>query len=126
MRYEVITSRTPEEVIEDAIHYFGPGSTGLELTSQTSQGVVLQGGGGYVAIQIQPGTHTTVDIETREWDYPVQQFMARVGRRRWWSNGWWRRLMGKSKAPASNMRGPEPETPMFTILNNQDPHNPLR
>jgi hypothetical protein len=25
MRYEVTTSLTPEEVIEDALHYFGPG-----------------------------------------------------------------------------------------------------
>ena len=47
MRYEVKTSLTPEEVIEDARHYFGPGSTGLEVTSQTSQGVVFQGGGGH-------------------------------------------------------------------------------
>ncbi len=43
MRYEVTTSLTPEEVIEDALNYFGPGSTGLEVTSQTSQGVVFQG-----------------------------------------------------------------------------------
>ena len=69
MRYEVTTSLTPEEVIEDALHYFGPGSTGLEVTSQTSQGVVFQGGGGHVAIQVQPGATTTVDIETREWGY---------------------------------------------------------
>ena len=68
MRYEVTTSLTPEEVIEDALHYFGPGSTGLALTSQTSQGVVFQGGGGHVAIQVQPGVPTTVDLETREWD----------------------------------------------------------
>ena len=79
MRYEVMTSLTPEEVIEDALAYFGPGSTGLEVTSQTAQGVVLQGGGGYVAIQVQPGTHTTVAIETREWDYPVHQLASITG-----------------------------------------------
>lgn len=118
MRYEVTTSMTPEEVIEYALGYFGPGQTGLEVTSQTSQGVVFQGGGGYVAIQIQPAANTTVDIETREWDYPVQQFMSRLGRRRWWSN-WWRR---RSKSPASTVRAPESgsETPLFTILNHQD------
>ena len=96
MRYEVTTSLTPEEVIEDALHYFGPGSTGLALTSQTSQGVVLQGGGGYVAIQVQPGVTTTVAIETREWDYPVRQFMARIGRRRWWtSSSKWTKNSGR-------------------------------
>jgi hypothetical protein len=73
---------TPEEVIEDALHYFGPGSTGLALTSQTSQ--------------------------------PVRQFMARIGRRRWWST-WWQRW---SKPPAPKGRTPEPEQPIFKILDN--------
>jgi len=123
MRYEVTTSWTPEEVIEYAVNYFGPGSTGLEVTSQTSQGVVLQGGGGYVAIQIQPAARTTVDIETREWDYPVHQFMAHIGRRRWWSNWWRRRTKGQSKTPTSNVPAPvsenSSEKPIFTILNNR-------
>jgi hypothetical protein len=120
MRYEVTTSLTPAEVIEAALHYFGPGSTGLELTSQTSQGVVFQGGGGHVAIQVQPGATTTVEIETREWDYPVRQFMARIGRRRWWSN-WWRR----SKPPEPTARTPEPEheKPIFKILDHRETDN---
>ena len=112
MRYEVTTTLTPEEVIEDALHYFGPGSTGLVLTSQTSQGVVLQGGGGHDAIQVQQGVTTTVDIETREWDYSVRQFMARIGRRRGWSN-WWQRW---SKPPAPKGPTPEQEKPIFKIL----------
>ncbi len=116
MRYEVKTSLTPEEVIEDACHYFGPGRTGLEVTSQTAQGVVLQGGGGYVAIQVQVADNTIVDIETREWDYPVQQFMAHIGRRRWWWSNWWRRR-SKPQVPAPNRGG---EAPLFTILNNRD------
>ncbi|WP_089936303.1 hypothetical protein [Candidatus Entotheonella palauensis] len=123
MRYEVTTSWTPEEVIEYALDYFGPGQTGLEVTSQTPQGVVFQGGGGYVAIQTQLADNTTVDIETREWDYPVHQFMSRVGRRRWWSNWrWWRR----SKPSAPNTRASESvnvdvnNKPIFPILNNQD------
>jgi hypothetical protein len=118
MRYEVTTSLTPEEVIEDALAFFGPGSTGLELTSQTAQGVVWQGGGGYVAIQVQPGDKTTVDIETREWDYPVHQFMARIGRRRWWSN--WRRRRAKPAATKASMPEPVPEKPIFKILNNRE------
>lgn len=123
MRYEVTTSLTPEEVIEEACNYFGPGRTGLEVTSQTSQGIVFQGGGGYVAIQIQPAAETIVDLETREWDYPVQQFMARIGQRRWWSK-WWRR---RSNAAAAKARASEAnrtqEAPLFTILNNRDDHN---
>ncbi|ETX03248.1 MAG: hypothetical protein ETSY1_00825 [Candidatus Entotheonella factor] len=120
MRYEVTTSWTPEEVLEYALDYFGPGQTGLEVTSRTAQGIVLQGGGGYVAVQIQAAANTTVDIETREWDYPVHQFMARIGRRRWWSN-WWRR---RSKTPETTSQAPTSGTvdhqPIFTILNNRD------
>lgn len=123
MRYEVMTSWTPEEVIEYARAYFGPGSTGLEVTSQTAQSILLQGGGGYVAIQVQSGAHTTVDIETREWDYPVHQFMGRIGRRRWWSNGWWRRFKPttpKASSPESDVVSEcESEKPLFTILNNR-------
>jgi hypothetical protein len=118
MRYEVTTSLTPEEVIEDAIAYFGPGSTGLEVSSRTVQGVVLQGGGGYVAVRVQPGDKTTVDIETREWDYPVHQFMARISRRRWWSN-WWRRR-SKPSTPKASVPEPELDKPLFNILNNRE------
>ncbi len=120
MRYEVTTSWAPEEVIEHALNYFGPGNTGLEVVSQTSQGVIFQGGGGYVAIQIQPAARTTVEIETREWDYPVRQFMARISRRRW-LNWWRRRSTSKGKVNGSTLKAREPETPIFTILNNQGP-----
>ncbi len=113
MRYEVKTSWTPDEVIEYALDFFGPGNTGLDVVSQTSQGVIFQGGGGYIAVQLQPAASTTVEIETREWDYPVRQFMARLGRRRRWSN-WWKRR-SKSKANVT-------EKPTFTILNNQGPN----
>ena len=44
-----------------------------------------QGGGEHIAVTAEPGAKTTLDIETREWDSGVQQFMARVQRRRpWW------------------------------------------
>ena len=117
MRYEVKTSLTPEEVVEQAVIYFGPGGAGLDVTSQTAQGVILQGGGGYVAIQAQAEADTTtVDIETREWDYPAQQFMARISRRRhWWSN--WFRRRSKKRAPEA---GQTPQPPIFTILNNHE------
>ncbi len=126
MRYEVKTSWSPEEVIEYASRYFGPGNTGLEVTSQTPLGIVLQGGGGYVAIQVQLADDTTVDIETREWDYPVQQFMARIGRRRWWSTWWRRRFKGASKTPVPNAPATEPEKPIFPILNNRNGSQPPR
>jgi hypothetical protein len=107
MRYEVTTALTPGEALERAIRHFGPGGLGLAVTAQTSRSVVFQGGGGHVLITMQPGSETRLELETREWDYAVQQFMAKVsGRRRWWH-----RLLRRTRRP--------PDPPVsFTILNN--------
>ena len=77
MRYQVTTSRTPREALEQALADFGPSGLGLQLTSQTNLSLLFQGGGGHIAVTAEPGAHTTLDIETREWDYGVKQFMAR-------------------------------------------------
>ena len=90
MRYEVVTGLTPCEVFEHAIGHFGPRGEGLRLASQTSQSLVFQGGGGHVVITVNPGPQTLLALETHAWDDAVQQFMAQVSRRRWWSR-WWRR-----------------------------------
>jgi hypothetical protein len=110
MRYQVSTSLTLPDVLERAIAYFGPGGQGLILTSQSDQSLMFQGGGGHVAITVQPGAETILELETREWDYAVQQFMAQIsGRRRWWH-----RLLRRKRQPPSS-------PPTFTILNN-DPY----
>lgn len=82
-------------------------TTRLYAVSQTPHNLVFQGGGGHVAISVQPGTSTTLELETREWDVAVQKFMGQVSHQpRWWAR-WWRR-----KRPAA------PPSPGFTILNN--------
>lgn len=106
MRYEVTTSLTPQEALAEALEHFGPRGAGLRLTAQTSQGLTFQGGGGHVALAVRSAAPTTLELETREWDYAVQQFMAQVSRRRWWRR-WWRRRRTVDAAPAA-----------FTILNN--------
>ena len=107
MRYEVTTGLTPHEALEQATAYFGPGGMGLHVSTQTRQRLVLQGGGGHVAITVHPSATTMLELETREWDVAVQRFMEQVSHRpRWWAR-WWRR-----KRPAA------PPSPVFTILNN--------
>jgi hypothetical protein len=69
---------SPQEAFAQALTYFGRGGQGLELTSKDDFSLVFHGGGGYVAVTVQPGAKTTLDIETREWDYAVRQFMADV------------------------------------------------
>jgi hypothetical protein len=78
LRYEVTTKLTPQEALARAIACFGPGGQGLEITSKADLYLVFQGGGGYVAITAQPGDKTTLDLETREWERVVRQFMAEV------------------------------------------------
>jgi len=101
MRYQVTTSRTPREALELALADFGPGGLGLQLTSQTNLSFVFQGGGGHIAVTAEPGEQTTLDIETREWDYGVQQFMGRVQQRRPWWQRWWRHKSLSTSRPAS-------------------------
>jgi hypothetical protein len=101
MRYEVVTDLTPRQALEQAIVEFGPGGRGLTLQSQANLRLVFQGGGGYIAITAHPGTPMTLELETREWDYAVQQYMARVHQRRsWWRRLWRRKRSGPSR-PAS-------------------------
>ena len=107
MRYQVTTLLTPREALEQALADFGPGGLGLQLMSQTNLSVVFQGGGGHIAVTAEPGAQTTLEIETREWDYGVQQFMAHVQRRPPWWQRWWRR---KQPAPARSAS--------FTVLRN--------
>ena len=106
MRYEVTTTLTPREALEQALADFGPGGLGLQIMSQTNLGLVFQGGGGYIVVSAQPGAKTTVELETREWDYAVQRFMARLQRRRPWWQRWWHRKPSSTSRPAS-----------FTVLN---------
>lgn len=109
MRYQVHTELSPSEALQRALTHFGAGGVGLHVTSQSVFGLVFQGGGGYVAITVQPGqAETVLECETREWDYPVRQFMAQVSRRR----PWWRRWRRRHKPVA-------PPPPTFTVLNNR-------
>ena len=78
-RYSVETKRTPEQVIEMAVAYFGEGGLGLDAAEQSPCCVYFEGGGGYVSVTASVGENrTTVDLETREWDYHVRQFMRAV------------------------------------------------
>ena len=106
MRYQVTTPLTPREALEQALADFGPGGLGLQLTSQQNLALVFHGGGGHIAVTAQPGAGTTLDLETREWDYAVKQFMARVQRGCPWWQHWWRHKRLSTSRPAS-----------FTVLN---------
>ena len=77
----------PTEVLDKAIEFFGPGGIGLEVKEQAEGCARFEGGGGYVFIQVcekgpalsgVEGKGSEVELETREWDYQVKQFMGKI------------------------------------------------
>jgi len=101
MRYQTTTELTPRQALEQALAAFGPGGLGLQITSQNNLGLVFQGGGRHIAVTAQPSAETTLELETREWDYAVEKFMARVHRRPPWWQRWGRRTRPDTSRPAS-------------------------
>lgn len=87
MRYEVQTYMTNQEVVQEALSFFGVGLE-LDLQSQGFSSLHFVGGGGHVTIDVRDGEPVTVELETREWDAQVEEFMARVARKRWWRRLW--------------------------------------
>ena len=62
-----------------AVAHFGEGGLGLDAAEQGPCCVHFEGGGGYVSVTAsERENRTAVDLETREWDYPVRQFMRAV------------------------------------------------
>lgn len=79
MRYEVVTKLSPRAAIDQAKDYFGPQGVGLDIVDEHDLSVTFTGGGGHVAIAVCGSDNTTtLELETREWDYPVRQFMRQV------------------------------------------------
>ena len=79
MRYEVTTTLSPQAAITYAKNYFGLQGVGLEVIDEHETSVTLTGGGGHVSVvACSSGKKTTLELETREWDYPVRQFMQEV------------------------------------------------
>ena len=69
------------QVLALALDYFGPDGVGLSVKSQDATSVRLEGGGGYVVVhaQMQPDSRlTAVELESREWEHYVEQFLDEV------------------------------------------------
>jgi hypothetical protein len=77
--YTVETRRIPDQVIELAIAYFGEGGLGLSAEYLGPCCAYFQNGEGFVRVEARKGQgRTKVDLETRDWDYDVRQFMRRL------------------------------------------------
>lgn len=78
-RYGKESKLSPTKVLEKAIEFFGPGGVGLEVKEQDEGCARFEGGGGHVFVRVCKGEKgTEVELETREWDYQVKQFMRKI------------------------------------------------
>jgi hypothetical protein len=79
-RYSVTTKKSPEEAIQEAVAFFGKDGVGLSADQQGPCCVYFEGGGGFVRATASVGEdkRTVVELETREWDRSVKQFMGKV------------------------------------------------
>ena len=70
---------SPEEAIKRAVEFFGPGGHGLEVKNQTPDCAYFEGGGGGVNVTTcAEEKGTSVELESREWDYQVKEFIRKI------------------------------------------------
>jgi hypothetical protein len=79
LKLNVRTKSKPEEVAKKALEFFGPGGYGLKVTEQSDTCVYFEGGGGGVEVTVCTDEKgTSVDLETREWEYQVKEFAGKI------------------------------------------------
>ena len=79
-RYTKESKLEPEAVLRKAEEFFGAGGLGLQVIERNECCLSFEGSGGHVTVtaaRCEPDK-TEVDIETREWDYQVKEFMGKL------------------------------------------------
>ena len=79
MRYETTTNLDSAEALAAAERFFA-GDYGIAARTRGPQMIAFEGGGGHVVISITTEQPTTLEIETREWDRAVVEFMDKLPR----------------------------------------------
>ena len=69
------TSEEPVEILNEAEAFFR--DWGLRVREKGSCTLSLEGGGGYVRVDINDNGVREVTIETREWESPVKEFATK-------------------------------------------------
>ena len=76
-RYGKKTSLSPSEVIEEAVKFFEK-KWGLKIVEKSHEMVCFESELGHVTITACQNDETDVDLETREFDYAVKEFMTKI------------------------------------------------
>jgi hypothetical protein len=76
-RITVETSLGPEQVVRQAVKFFGPDGIGLRINDQDSTGARFEAKLGFVAVDVSPEDKgSSVEITTEELEYEVKKFLA--------------------------------------------------
>jgi len=68
-----------DEIIKRAVKFFGPGGYGLKVQEEGNCCATFEGGGGGVRVSVtEEKKGSTVDLESREWDFQVKEFIQKV------------------------------------------------
>ncbi len=77
-RYGAATRMKAGDVLKQTVKYFGPEGLGLQVTSRTLTSVRLEGGGGFVEVQVRVGPQTDVDMVLHEWEAHASTFLQAI------------------------------------------------
>jgi hypothetical protein len=78
IHYGKETRLHPGKVVDKAKSFFGQDGLGLEITDEGEGCIRFEGGGGYVSVvccNAKAKKRTDVDLEAREWEYQVKEFI---------------------------------------------------
>jgi hypothetical protein len=86
IRMEAESKLSPDEVIEKARAFFGPGGIGLEVTEFSNCCARFEGGGGQVYVQAaarqtaagRDPSRSRVEIQGREWERQIKDFLGQI------------------------------------------------
>jgi hypothetical protein len=79
MRYETTTKLSTDEALARAEQFFGS-ELGLIVRTRSPGAIAFEGGGGHVVVGATGERPTAVELETREWDRQVTEFMRSLPR----------------------------------------------
>ncbi len=78
LRLSFRTSKKSQDIIEDCEKFFQ--DKGLETKERGDCCLQMEGGGGYVRVDVVENKDREVILEAREWDYQVKQFAEQYGK----------------------------------------------
>jgi hypothetical protein len=79
MKISTKSKHSPEEVIKRAVKYFGPEGYGLKVNDEGECCAEFEGGGGEVRVSATAEKKgSTVDVESREWDFQSREFLEKI------------------------------------------------